>query len=148
MAFMDVTREFCNPSNEDLGYYAAWQEADYFISASKAGFEKWGRFGDAEAGGHGEADGFVYFAVTGWPNPNFLKIGFTRKDPRDRIKSLQTGCPVPIALVGSILGNEGLEADLHSVLTEDRVMGEWFEYTERVERIVRNMLTDETVNGN
>jgi hypothetical protein len=85
---------------------------------------------------YGPSTGFVYFAVIGDPYVTHVKVGFTSKDPALRIKCLQTGCPFKITLLGYVFGNEGRETELHDVLRNSRCEGEWFVWSEYVERIV------------
>ena len=56
----------------------------------------------------------------------FVKIGFTRGDVRERIASLQTGCPLPIELIGTGWGGRYIESRLHEILKSYRSCGEWF----------------------
>lgn len=72
--------------------------------------------------------GHVYFLAAGSPEPLFVKIGYTRNAPDSRIKSLQTGCPYPIRLLGAIVGGPEIERELHDRLSECRAHGEWFEW--------------------
>ena len=82
------------------------------------------------------ADGFVYFAVIGEPYITHVKVGFTTSDPEKRVKSLQTGCPFPIKLLGYVFGSLEREHELHDVFASDRLSGEWFAYSERVAEII------------
>lgn len=69
--------------------------------------------------------GYVYFAQAGKDGP--VKIG-SAANPEERIKTLQTGCPQPINLLGfipSYLYRED-ERDLHTLFQEHRFNGEWF----------------------
>jgi len=94
---------------------------------------------------YGPAQGFVYFAGVGEPQPIWVKIGWSKSDPAKRIKGLQTGCPMPIRLLGFVISTQGLEADLHNVLADYRAEGEWFEYTDRVEQIIRAQLEEDAI---
>jgi hypothetical protein len=91
----------------------------------------------------GPSTGFVYFARIGDPYITHVKVGFTSKFPEARIQSLQTGCPYKISLLGYVYGNEGRETDIHDVLSNHRCGGEWFQWSEYVERIVRDLLFSE-----
>ena len=65
----------------------------------------------------------VYFvgAVGHW-----VKIGIAQHVP-SRLSSLQTGCPLPLDLLGVIKkGGRTLEAKLHKRFAEQRTHGEWF----------------------
>lgn len=84
---------------------------------------------------YGPDTGNVYFITLGEP-PIWVKIGYTASSPRARMATLQTGCPYPMNLLGSIPGTISLEQDLHNVLSEYRRQGEWFEFSERVQYII------------
>lgn len=92
------------------------------------------------------ADGFVYFAVVGYPYVTHVKIGYTKGDPEKRVRSLQTGCPYPIKLLGYVFGNIHREQELHDVLKSARSFGEWFEYTERVASVIDEQLSEGPIN--
>jgi hypothetical protein len=55
------------------------------------------------------------------------KIGWTSKDPRDRVRALQTGNPYPIHLAGSVPGGLDMEAAAHERFDDYRMSGEWFD---------------------
>ncbi len=67
----------------------------------------------------------VYFARAGQDGP--IKIGFTAGEPTQRIAGLQTGCPWPIFLIGSLPGSTQNEGDLHRRFAHLRIEGEWFQ---------------------
>lgn len=92
---------------------------------------------------YGPSTGFIYFAAIGDPYITHVKIGFTTKFPEARVRNLQTGCSFKITLLGYVFGNQGGECDLHDVLKDDRCEGEWFSWSEYVERIVRDKLDTE-----
>lgn len=54
------------------------------------------------------------------------KIGYTASDPAKRIKSLQTGNPSRIELIGTVPGSYEEEDRLHVRFAAKRVSGEWF----------------------
>lgn len=92
---------------------------------------------------YGPSTGFIYFAAIGDPYITHVKVGFTAKFPEARVRNLQTGCPFKITLLGYVFGNQGGEIDLHDVLKDHRCGGEWFLWSEYVERIVRGQLDTE-----
>jgi hypothetical protein len=55
------------------------------------------------------------------------KIGWTSKDPRDRVRALQTGSPHHLHLVGSVEGTRAVEAAAHQRFSDYRMAGEWFQ---------------------
>lgn len=63
--------------------------------------------------------------------PGRFKIGIT-KSTRARMKSLQTGSPVPLRLVHSAFVRDSAAAErlAHGLLTRFRLHGEWFECSE------------------
>jgi hypothetical protein len=91
---------------------------------------------------YGQATGFVYFVAAGDPIQH-VKIGYTSGHPRKRLKALQTANPLKLTILGFVLGNEAYERELHDVLREDRLSGEWFNYTPHVEQIIKTELEAE-----
>lgn len=69
----------------------------------------------------------VYLLRAG--DTNYYKIGFTTKDPHERLASLQTGNPLPLTLVAHWYGTVADERRLHGILEPYRKEGEWFELT-------------------
>lgn len=67
----------------------------------------------------------VYFVQAGESGP--IKIGFTEKSLSNRIRSLQTGCPEVIRVLGTISGQRETELKLHSRFKQHRKQGEWFD---------------------
>lgn len=67
-----------------------------------------------------------------------VKIGFVKSGLTvcDRISTLQTGCPYPIELVAISEGSRYLENLAHWRFAPERMVGEWFERSERVERFI------------
>lgn len=120
------------------------RQADNFVRGVAVGAHGYDHI-DGYEDIYGPAQGFVYFAAVGDPQPIWVKIGWSKSDPAKRIKSLQTGCPMPIRLLGFVISAPGLEADLHNVLADYRAEGEWFEYTDRVEQIVRSQLEEDAI---
>lgn len=67
-------------------------------------------------------EGFVYFVRMGIDGP--VKIGKSN-DPRSRISSLTTGCPIEIIPLLLIPGDH-LEKTLHAYFARCWIKGEWF----------------------
>jgi hypothetical protein len=66
---------------------------------------------------------------------NAIKIGRS-DDPTARLAACQTGCPLPLTLLGSIPGRLSTERELHARFASLRIHGEWFRAeTELVEFI-------------
>lgn len=68
--------------------------------------------------------GTVYLVGCGTAGP--VKIGFTTKEPAERIAALQTGSPETLHLLGSFPGTQADEQRLHRQLAAQRLHGEWF----------------------
>lgn len=92
---------------------------------------------------YGAADGFVYFIGIGSPGITHVKVGYTKGDPAKRMDGLKTGCPFPMRLLGFVFGCLSREREMHDVMKEDRVGGEWFAYSDHVRHIVDYTLNDE-----
>lgn len=67
----------------------------------------------------------VYLAFV---RPHFFKIGVSSGDPKARMLTLQTGCPLAVELKAWVLTDRAftIEKQLHASLQEYRVRGEWF----------------------
>lgn len=70
--------------------------------------------------------GFIYFFTDG----TATKIGFSMKDPKLRLKALQTGNPRKINYLGYVLGHWGTEKRLHQLFSGKQLVGEWFDITQ------------------
>lgn len=68
--------------------------------------------------------GYVYFLDA--PSVNRIKIG-TGICPEDRLNAVRLMSPVPVVLIGMIVGGRTREAELHEKFKERRVHGEWFD---------------------
>jgi hypothetical protein len=79
-------------------------------------------------------DGFVYFIGSRAFRP--IKVGFSDR-PRERLADLQTAHPFRLNLLASVTGPFSLEGRLHRVFAADRLMGEWFRRTSRLERLIK-----------
>lgn len=57
-----------------------------------------------------------------------IKVGFTKGDPAERCRSLQTGCPFPLRVIAVFRGSQRGESELHRQWAALRVAGnvEWF----------------------
>lgn len=126
---------------EDETGWTVAKQAEYFVAAAREGFERFGVF-DGETM-FGRVEGFVYFIAIGEPYVTQVKVGFTAGDPYARMKTLQTGCPFEMRMLGFVVGNKGQEAELHDVLRDERLKGEWFEYTDFVQRVIADELAAE-----
>jgi hypothetical protein len=66
-----------------------------------------------------------------------VKIGFTRSNPLQRLRALQTGSPLTLRLWAYVEGSESLEAAFHSTFAELRSHGEWFFVQDKLEVFLR-----------
>ena len=78
---------------------------------------------------------YVYF-LRSQGTPRRLKIG-KAKNPIDRMKTLQTGCPYPITLAGAIRCKDDahalrVERAMHAYFADNRKQGEWFRCTDYI----------------
>jgi hypothetical protein len=64
-----------------------------------------------------------------------VKIGYTL-DPAKRFVGMLTSSPAPLSLLGCIAGGPQREAELHALLAEHRLHGEWFAMVPEVMAIV------------
>lgn len=72
--------------------------------------------------------GFIYFVTA--DHPDFpIKIGFMEKKNDLRMRGLQTGCPYPLILLGTVTGTYQGERALHRQFGQHRLNGEWFQRT-------------------
>lgn len=55
-----------------------------------------------------------------------VKIGYTGGNPKERLRALQTGSPMPLVLWAYADGTEELEAAFHNAFAPLRSHGEWF----------------------
>src|SRR5690242_9904012 len=82
--------------------------------------------------------GMIYFLQGKEGTP--IKIGYTLNEDtlRVRISSLQTGYPYPLRVIWKIeTGSQQEERSIHRALSADRLLGEWFEFSPRVELFIK-----------
>lgn len=87
---------------------------------------------------------FVYFiapeALLNRPENDcgkVVKIGFTKSHPYSRLKTLQTGSPLPLKVWFYFHGSQDLEAAFHETFAELRVHGEWFMVQDKLEEFIQ-----------
>lgn len=119
-----------NPAIEIAGWCAL-----NFLRGVQVGVNEWEDLREIETI-FGKSKGFVYFIGIGGEYITHVKIGFTAKNPYTRLASLQTGCPFKLRMLGFVYGNADRERELHGVLKEYRVEGEWFEYSDYARQII------------
>ena len=66
-----------------------------------------------------------------------IKIGKTR-DPKNRLRQLQTGSASKLQLLGVIVDKANRESELHALFAEDRIQGEWFRDTASLRSYIRD----------
>lgn len=69
-----------------------------------------------------------------------IKIGYTSKNPYERMAYLQTGNPRELCLIGFVEGRMSLEGEIHAELTRSRVSGEWFYPGADVKNLIREFV--------
>ncbi len=67
---------------------------------------------------------------------NLLKIGFTDRDPLDRLRELQTANPHKLNLLLVMAGGVKHEAQLHRDFAHLQAQGEWFRFTPELQAYV------------
>lgn len=78
----------------------------------------------------------VYFLRAG----PFIKIGKATGKADYRVSQLQTGCPYPIEVIGTVAGSYGLETELHQRFRHLRSYGEWFHVADDLEAAISDMI--------
>lgn len=78
----------------------------------------------------------IYFIRGG----DMVKIGITR-DVDERLAALQTGSPVPLEVIGVMVGDAALESALHELFAAQRRHGEWFELCDDLARFIQENAT-------
>jgi hypothetical protein len=68
----------------------------------------------------------IYVIEADIKGEKMYKIGYTKTSAKERLKQLQTACPVKLSLVKTLPGNLYDEARVHSYLACIRSHGEWF----------------------
>lgn len=77
---------------------------------------------------------YIYFIQTEGGG-DLIKIGKSR-NVKSRLHSMQTGCPIPMRLLGYFKANDSMEGALHDEFAEYRVRGEWFEPVEDIKNFL------------
>ena len=82
----------------------------------------------------------MIYAIQGAPGTP-VKIGYSMNEMtlRRRIKTLQSGYPYPLRVLFEIDGPLELEQRIHKALADQRLLGEWFEGTPKVEDFVKRV---------
>jgi hypothetical protein len=68
----------------------------------------------------------VYFIAATQGDDVRVKIGFTRGEPADRLRSLQCGSPLPLGIYTAFEGDKATERLFHKTFAPLRLHGEWF----------------------
>lgn len=84
---------------------------------------------------------YVYFMLA--ESVSMLKIG-TAVDPLKRHKSIAASSPVPVVLLGSVIGSVNVERWCHYHCFVDRSHFEWFRLTPKTDAFVRLVLSHGT----
>jgi hypothetical protein len=81
--------------------------------------------------------GYVYYVTTA--ESGRVKIGFTRNNPAQRMKELETGSPFELCVIACEPGSERDERDLHNRFFRDRLHGEWFTLSPELKEHIREV---------
>lgn len=122
-----------------------WLAASYVAAIGRGDSKSDVRFVETECG---PAEGLVYFIGIDHPSDEHcthIKIGFTTGNPYARMKSLQTGCPHKMDMIGYIFGNLELERKLHARFADIGTSGEWFEYSDYVASTIDHIMHSESM---
>ena len=76
-----------------------------------------------------------YRTETGQFRVEYIKIGWTTKEPKERLAGLQTANPRELFVLGSIFTNREAERMIHKTLVDGWVRGEWFHFKTIGERL-------------
>jgi hypothetical protein len=70
----------------------------------------------------------VYLISANYPDSQYYKIGWTKRDPIKRLKELKTGNSQELELVDFFESKWGprIESNLHKFFNQNRCEGEWF----------------------
>ena len=81
----------------------------------------------------------VYF-LEALPLPT-IKIGFVHEANalQWRIKDLQTGCPYKLEVILAVPGTLSLERDTHNYFAIERLQGEWFQRSKRLNELIKQL---------
>ncbi len=79
----------------------------------------------------------IYFIHA--PELDRVKIGFTDGTAESRLKTLQTGSPVELVLLGSIEGDMAAENALHLRFASDHIRLEWFQMSSDLQGFIEEV---------
>ena len=122
-AWRDVEKPFSfqREVKRVLSYMKKRHPLKYLQFAKKEGFEP-----DSE-----QPPGKCYFIGCG----EFVKIGFSI-NPYARLKELQTGCPLEMAMLGIVSSEKFGEKYLHKLFDGFRERGEWFRIDDKIQDFI------------
>ena len=88
------------------------------------------------------SDGFVYFIQE--EESGNIKIGFSEKHPKGRLKDFQTGNSNKLNLIGYIEGTYQDESNLHHEFSKERIRkdNEWFKSSSRLKDRIKKLLEE------
>jgi hypothetical protein len=81
------------------------------------------------------SDGFVYMIEAG----QFVKIGFTSKDLRERLQSYISHCPFEVRVLFCVPGSLELEKKIHVAMRRFHFRNEWFTYANSMAYFINTM---------
>lgn len=80
----------------------------------------------------------IYVAKDG----SSVKIGFTNRNVKQRLRELQTGSSGKLVLIGTFRGEQEDERKIHEQLEASHLHGEWFKITSQVLTFLRSKNID------
>lgn len=72
----------------------------------------------------------LYIFKGDWKDTSFIKVGVA-KNPSQRLKQVQTGCPVTLKNIFSSSKTQHafkIESEIHSIFAKYKTQGEWFAF--------------------
>ena len=88
------------------------------------------------------SDGFIYFIQE--EESGNIKIGFSEKHPKGRLKDFQTGNSNKLILLGYIEGTFQDESNLHQEFSQERIRtgNEWFRSSPRLKDRIKELVEE------
>ena len=83
-----------------------------------------------------QKEGYIYFIQAG--DNGSIKIGYTASDVESRLKTLQTGNPNVLSIIGTIPANKYEEKQTHHYFKHLRLNGEWFKPSDEITKYIKS----------
>jgi len=79
----------------------------------------------------------IYFVKT--EESNFVKIGYSKGDVRNRVRKFQTGCPELLTIIHWERGGYKDETEYHKLFKNSHYRGEWFRMEPEISEYLREV---------